>query len=55
MKRYAIVEADTIVNVAVWDGESDWEPSASAVEVPDNVGIGYVLVNGEWTQPPMPN
>lgn len=41
---YAVVEDGVVTNLAVWDGESDWEPEtgiAVKVESPCGIGWGY--------------
>ncbi|MBV6817496.1 tail fiber assembly protein [Rahnella sp. PD12R] len=55
MNNYAVVESGIVTNIATWDGESDWSPSngQSAIKIKDGetVGIGYSVVDGEFTAP----
>jgi hypothetical protein len=46
LKSYAHVENGIVVNVSVWDGESDWTPLEEIIEIPEGVtaGIGW-----SWT------
>lgn len=53
---YAIVENSVVINVILWDGESEWRPPAgtTAVEVTEATGAAYVglpYVNGRFTAP----
>ena len=50
--RWAVIEGDSIVNVVVWDGQSDWSPPegmtlASLADHP-HAGIGWDYVDGEF-------
>ena len=46
-KIYAVVNNGVVVNIAVWDGESEWEPTDGiAVLAEEGVGIGW-LYDGE--------
>lgn len=41
---YAVVKDGVVTNLAIWDGESNWEPetgTAVKVEGPCGIGWGY--------------
>jgi hypothetical protein len=44
-KTYAIIEDGKVINVAVWDGESDWAFSEVAVELTGSAGIGWDYID----------
>ena len=50
LKYMAQILDGKVVNVSVWDGQSDWSPSEQVVEIPDGVtaGIGLDYVDGEF-------
>ena len=48
-KTYAVIQEGKVVNVVIWDGESDWSDSANAVEITDSAGIGWDYANGKFT------
>jgi hypothetical protein len=55
--RYALVDVDgLVVNVIVWDGETDYIPDdgLTAVPVPDDVvaGPGWTFDGTDWIAPP---
>jgi hypothetical protein len=56
MNRYAILDGDLVVNVALWDGVTPWEPDGEIVALEDDspVGPGYVRDGDEWIAPPLP-
>jgi hypothetical protein len=56
MSRYAVMNSDTVENVALWDGETPWEPGCEIVELPEGspVGPGWTRNGGEWISPPQP-
>lgn len=40
--NYAVIENGVVTNIAVWDGESAWQPTnALVIPVSDNVRIGW--------------
>jgi len=43
LKTYAHIVNGKVVNVSLWDGESDWTPAEQVVEIPKGVtaGIGW--------------
>ena len=43
LKTYAHIVDGKVVNVSVWNGESDWTPDEEIVEIPEGVfaGIGF--------------
>jgi hypothetical protein len=48
--RYAIVLDGTVINLATWDGESDWSPpEGEAVQCGREVGIGWTYEDGEFS------
>ena len=54
MKTIAMVKDGVVANLAKWDGESEWNPSAEFElhDVTDlGVGIGWTVVDGEFIQP----
>lgn len=57
LKRYAIIQADGRVwSATMWDGVTPWEPlpGMTAVECPEEVGVGWVYENGEFRYDPPP-
>lgn len=52
-KRYAVVRDGAVINIAVWDGVSEWTPPEgdTAIECPDEVGIGWTRADDEWVAP----
>jgi hypothetical protein len=48
LKTYAHIVDGKVVNVSVWDGESDWTPAEEVVEILEGVaaGIGWDYVDG---------
>jgi hypothetical protein len=50
LKTYAHIIDGVVVNVSLWDGESDWTPAEETVEIPEGVsaGIGWDYVDGEF-------
>ena len=58
MSNYAIVENGTVVNIVIWDGETDWTPDGghTAIEIneKDVVAIGYTVANDEFVAPVQP-
>ncbi|MDU7837696.1 MAG: tail fiber assembly protein [Pantoea sp.] len=55
---YAIIDdSGTVINVTVWDGESEWTPpdNTTAVKCGDSgAGIGWSYKDGVFTPPPAP-
>ena len=43
LKTYAHIIDGVVVNVSLWDGESDWTPAEEIVEIPEgsSAGIGW--------------
>lgn len=51
---YAVIVGDIVVNMVVWDGETEWHPSEGfAVKVPDDsyVSIGWKYIDGVFINP----
>lgn len=53
MARYALVEEGVVVNVVIWDGETDCAPLEGALLLaPDSpVGVGYLFDGNEYSAP----
>lgn len=51
--RYAVVDSDgNVVNVVIWDGESDWSPPEDCTVIPhETAGRGGTLIDGKYTTP----
>ncbi len=51
--RYGVLSGTEVVNVVLWDGETEWTPpdGCTAVACPDNVGPGWTFEDGAWTAP----
>jgi hypothetical protein len=43
LNAYAHIVDGVVVNVSLWDGESDWAPAEEIVEIPEgsSAGIGW--------------
>ena len=55
--NYALVDnTGLVVNIIIWDGESDWQPPEGLIAVPltDGAAIGWSYVEGEFIAPPEP-
>lgn len=57
--QYAIIDADVVVNVIVWDGESEWEPDdkLTVIDISDISpvpGIGWSFDGTNFIAPPEP-
>lgn len=63
IKQFAHIVGNKVVNMSIWDGQSEWSPKEDVVEVPtvDKVnpetkeiltvalaGIGWSYINGEF-------
>jgi hypothetical protein len=50
LKTYALVIDNKVVNVCVWDGETEWKPEEESIELPKGspVGIGWDYIDGEF-------
>ena len=50
LKTYAHIVDGKVVNVSLWDGETDWAPAEEVVEIPEGVtaGIDWDYVDGEF-------
>ncbi|WP_024554324.1 hypothetical protein ACP26C_16700 [Franconibacter helveticus 513] len=52
MSVYAVVEKGTVINLVVWDGESDWAPeSGRAISADGTVDIGWKYDGGKFSAP----
>ncbi|HCP9972950.1 TPA: tail fiber assembly protein [Escherichia coli] len=50
--NYAVIENGVVTNIAVWDGESAWQPTnALVIPVSDNVRIGWFYDKGKFSPP----
>lgn len=55
MMNYAVIENGVVTNIAVWDGESAWQPTnALVIPVSDNVRIGWYYEKGKFSPPTQP-
>ena len=53
--NYAVIENGVVTNIAVWDGESDWQQTnALVLPVSDNVRIGWYYEKGKFSPPTQP-
>ncbi|EFH4910983.1 phage tail protein [Escherichia coli] len=53
--NYAVIENGVVTNIAVWDGESAWQPTnALVIPVSDNVRIGWYYEKGKFSPPTQP-
>jgi len=54
MNNYAVVVDGIVVNVAVWDGVSAWNPDGDIILVGDGqtAGPGWAYANGQFSAPP---
>ncbi|HAW3248011.1 TPA: hypothetical protein JLS05_000261 [Escherichia coli] len=51
-KIYAVVNNGIVVNIAVWDGESEWEPTDGvAVLAEDGVGVDWSYDGEKFIKP----
>ncbi|EPF2242196.1 hypothetical protein ACSP9K_000536 [Citrobacter werkmanii] len=51
-KIYAVVNNGVVVNIAVWDGESEWKPTDGiAVLAEGGVGISWLYDGKSFTNP----
>ncbi|EGT0661954.1 hypothetical protein [Citrobacter portucalensis] len=49
---YAVVNNGVVVNIAVWDGESEWKPTDGiAVLAEGGVGIGWLYDGKKFIKP----
>lgn len=50
VKQIAHIVDNIVVNVSLWDGESEWESSDLIVEIPKDipVGIGWGYINNSF-------
>jgi len=53
MKNMAHVVNNIVVNISVWDGESDWTPKEEVVEIPEGefVAIGWSYADDKFANP----
>lgn len=56
MNRYFVIKNETIINIVVWDGISEWAPPAdTTIELAvDGIGTGWRRIDGIWTEPEPP-
>lgn len=52
--RYALLIDGVVVNVVLWDGESEYAENGELVPCPDEVSVGWTLAAGQWVAPPEP-
>ncbi|MFL9943748.1 hypothetical protein [Paraburkholderia graminis] len=58
MTNYALIENGTVINMIVWDGDTEtWNPGAGVETIPlvpgVAVGIGYTWDGSLFTAPPV--
>lgn len=52
---YAVVKDGVVINMVVWDGVTEWQPSEGfAVPAPDYVGIGWKYEEEKFIDPNAP-
>ena len=56
MKKWAVIRDDVVIDLVVWDGETEWQypfPHDEMVEITEkkNIGIGWYWENGAWHVP----
>lgn len=52
---YAVVKDGIVINMAVWDGVTEWQPAEGfAVPAPDYVGIGWKYEDEKFIDPNAP-
>lgn len=52
---YAVVENGVVINIVIWDGQSEWKPvTGEAVPCPSQVGIDWLYDGSHFSQPPVP-
>jgi hypothetical protein len=53
MNRYAIVKDNEVMNVVIWDGETEYTPGGELVALADDepVGPGWSRADDEWVAP----
>lgn len=52
---YAVIENGTVVNVVLWDGETEWSPdTGDVVKTDGTVSIGWGYNDGVFSAPPVP-
>lgn len=51
--RHAIIENGLVINVTLWDGETEWAPpeGTTVVACPDSVGPDWTYDGVEFTEP----
>jgi len=50
---YAVVKDGIVINIVVWDGETEWQPDEGyAVKTDGSVGIGWLYDGNDFTPPP---
>lgn len=53
---YAVVKDGIVINIVVWDGETEWQPDdGEAVKIDDVAGIGWLYDGKKFTPPPEPD
>jgi hypothetical protein len=48
LKAYALIEDAKVVNVIVWDGESELPFANKLIQLTDNAGIDWDYIDGEF-------
>jgi hypothetical protein len=49
-KKYALVQEGKVINIVIWDGESEFNPEGDLVELPEvsSVEIDWDYIDGEF-------
>lgn len=51
---YAVIKDGIVINIVVWDGETEWQPDEGyAVKTDGSVGIGWLYDGETFTPPPV--
>ena len=46
--RHALIENCVVVDVILWDGETDLPGLGTPVPCPENVSVGWTCSDGQW-------
>lgn len=49
--RYAVLDGDAVVDVVLWDGQSEYPGSERLVACPEEVSVGWAREGGAWAPP----
>jgi hypothetical protein len=54
IKRFVIVNDNNVTNVVLWDGETEYAPDGTLIDVTDEplpIGPGWGYDGSEWIEP----